>query len=116
MTIMVWKTDAFGSIRVTVEAVSVSGLSTLVRITRNEKYRPALLPEELWVMTSNLHKPITKAFAEPKAKSVPTARVVKSRAAEVASTIKNRKVDELVVAMNEEVRKPRKRAPKVETF
>lgn len=111
MTIMVWKTDAFGSIRVTVEAVSVSGLSTLVRITRNEKYRPALLPEELWVMTSNLHKPIQRKRAE----DATDAEMVKG----VNISLK-RKANALAAAERTaetlKGKMPAKRAPKVETF
>lgn len=91
VTVMVWKTNAFGSLRVNVLGHSTTGELAYVKFTRDDKFRPATLPAEMWVRTETLHK----------------AR--QPRATEVASTIKNRNVKALVEVTKEETPKPRTR-------
>lgn len=61
-TVMVWKTNAFGSFRVTIEKVSVNGMATLVKFMRDARYRPAESGEDgtMWVASSTLHKATPK--------------------------------------------------------
>lgn len=99
-TAMVWRSVS-GDFRVTVEAVSVTGVATLVSFTRTPKFWPegTTADGERWVLSSQLHKAVTRVEA--------TASKIKNRKLEEASDA------ELVTSVNESLRKaPRKRVAK----
>jgi hypothetical protein len=66
--VWVWKSPAFGEFRVTVETVSVGGTATLVKFTRNARFRPAEAGNDgtMWVLTSQIHRVNPKAEAVAK--------------------------------------------------
>jgi hypothetical protein len=82
-TVMVWKTNAFGSFRVLVEKISVNGMATLIKFTRDERYRPAEAGRDgtMWVASSTLHKATPRPAKESRpAKAAPKATAPKKAA------------------------------------
>lgn len=83
-TVMVWKTNAFGSFRVLVEKISVNGMATLIKFTRDERYRPVEAGSDgtMWVTSSTLHK----ATPRPAKESKPATPAAKKAAPKKAAT------------------------------
>lgn len=93
-TAMVWKTNAFGTFRVLVEKVSVSGMATLIKFTRDERYRPAEAGKDgtMWVASSTLHK----ATPRPAKESRPVTPTAAPKKAAKASAVKRTGVTDKV--------------------
>lgn len=80
--VWIWKSPAFGDFRVTVQSVSVGGKATLIKFTRNERFRPVESGSDgtMWVLTSHIHKVSPKAEAVAKR----TAETLKGKMPEPA--------------------------------
>lgn len=95
-TVMVWKTNAFGSFRVTIEKVSVNGMATLVKFMRDARYRPAESGSDgtMWVASSTLHKATPKgsglAKIEPSYATTTTKPAKKAAPKKVATKSRTR--------------------------
>lgn len=91
--VWVWKSPAFGDFRVTVESVSIGGAATLVKFTRNERFRPAEAGNDgtMWVLTSQIHKVSPKAEAVAKRTAETLAGKTPTPAKKAATRTRTRK-------------------------